>query len=106
MFKLTDNKVCTIYAQKVYVSGPMGGRLDYAEICAKLDSNPIPLRIDKTVWILDHLMCKRPEFNQAANNRCGNSPRFSIRKIFQLNPELGQTCSEITNKMFKRTKHP
>ena len=39
-------------------------------------------------------------------NRGGNSPRFSIRKIFQLNPELGQKCSEITNKMFKRTKHP
>ena len=38
--------------------------------------------------------------------RGGNSPRFSIRKIFQLNPELGQKCSENTNKMFKRTKHP
>ena len=38
--------------------------------------------------------------------RGGNSPRFSIRKIVQLNPELGQKCSEITNKMFKRTKHP
>ena len=38
--------------------------------------------------------------------RGGNSPRFSIRKIFQLNPELGQKCSEITNKMLKRTKHP
>ena len=34
-----------------------------------------------------------------------NSPRFSIRKIFHLNPELGQNCSEITN-MFKTTKHP
>ena len=40
------------------------------------------------------------------NNRGGNSPRFSIRKIFQFNPELGQKCSEITNKMFKRIKHP
>ena len=38
--------------------------------------------------------------------RVGNSPRFSIRKIFQLNPELGQKCSEITNKIFKRTKQP
>ena len=38
--------------------------------------------------------------------RGGNSPGFSIKKIFQLNPELGQKCSEITNKMFKRTKHP
>ena len=38
--------------------------------------------------------------------RGGNSPRFSIRKIVQLNHELGQKCSEITNKMFKRTKHP
>ena len=27
-----------------------------------------------------------------------------IRKTFQLNPELGQKCSEITNKMIKRTK--
>ena len=39
-------------------------------------------------------------------NRGGNSPRFSIRKIFQFNPGLGQKCSETTNKMFKRTKHP
>ena len=38
--------------------------------------------------------------------RGGNSPRFSIMKIFQLNPELGQKCSEITNKMIKRIKHP
>ena len=42
----------------------------------------------------------------AAPVRGGNNPRFSIRKIFQLYPELGQKCSEITNKMFKRTKHP
>ena len=39
-------------------------------------------------------------------DRGGNSPRFSIRKLFQLNPELGKKCSEITNKMLKRTKHP
>ena len=39
-------------------------------------------------------------------DRGGKSLRFLIRKIFQLNPELGLKCSEITNKMFIRTKHP
>ena len=38
------------------------------------------------------------------NIRGGNSPKLSIRKILQLDPELGQKCSEFTNKMFKRTK--
>ena len=37
--------------------------------------------------------------------RDSNSPRFSIRKISQLNPELGKKCSEMTNKMLKITKH-
>ena len=46
------------------------------------------------------------EFYNTTEVRGGNSPRFSIIKIFQFNPELGQTCSKITNKMFKRTKHP
>ena len=41
-----------------------------------------------------------------AYSRGGNSPRFSIRKIFHFNPELDQKCSEIINKMFKSTKHP
>ena len=50
------------------------------------------------------------KLNQSVPQSClyyrgGNSPRFSIRKIFQFNPELGQKCSEITDKMFKRTKH-
>ena len=39
-------------------------------------------------------------------NRGGNSPRFSIRKIFQLNPELGQKCSEITYKCLKEQNIP
>ena len=48
MFKLMDRKICTIYVQKIYISGPTGVRLDYAEILAKLDSNPISLRMAKT----------------------------------------------------------
>ena len=57
-------------------------RLGYAEILAKLDSNPIPLRMAKTLWILDHFTCKRAQFNQAANNNSINQTVKIHRLIY------------------------
>ena len=65
-----------------------------------LQLDAIPDQLSSLCQLEQRLIAQRLPFI-----RGGNSPRLSVRKIFQLNLELGQKCSKINNRMFKRSKH-